>query len=321
MRDLIYVKIRPFHWDDLYSLVNVINMAEITDGITDLKTLDSLYAELTAPDVVPERDCMVATNSFGRLLGYSKFRLGIRSGRAWADGAVHPHYRENGIGYWLIQASDFQLKRRQDEVFYGDSVYVQRDMLEVSDKGCALLDRSGYHVVRYILRLSIALDSDLPSPRDVNGFHLVQLDTKKHAKEAFATQQASYAHQWEAPQLSYSAWESYYLNADDAIWWLVVDKTINKVAGVVMGRPLSEEQPEIGFVDVLGIRPEYRGQGLGVALLSQCLQAFVERGMLSAQIEYDTESATEIPSFLTTVGFELDRRYLIYRKVLREAVT
>lgn len=67
------------------------------------------------------------------------------------------------------------------------------------------------------------------------------------------------------------------------LWFLAVEG--EEIAGFVLGGP-------DGYVSDLGVRPAWRGRGLGSALLGHAFDAFAARGTPAAALHVDTANLT-----------------------------
>lgn len=102
-------------------------------------------------------------------------------------------------------------------------------------------------------------------------------------------------------------WErriGYYLRRDpDAALVAVVD---GKVVGFMLGEVRSGEfglEEPTGWIEVLGVDPECRGQALGRRLAETMLSLFAERGARTVRTLVD-EDMQDIAGFFTSLGFE-----------------
>jgi mycothiol synthase len=69
-----------------------------------------------------------------------------------------------------------------------------------------------------------------------------------------------------------------------------------------------------GYVDTLFVRPAYRGQGLGTALLLAGLHSLKEAGVESATLDTDLDNPTQAMRLYERVGFRELWRWVTYGK-------
>lgn len=102
-------------------------------------------------------------------------------------------------------------------------------------------------------------------------------------------------------------WErriGYYLRRDPEA--LVVAEANGKVVGFMLGEVRSGEfglEEPTGWVEVLGVDPELRGQAIGRRMAEQMLNHFRQSGATKVRTLVD-ETMGEIGEFFTRLGFE-----------------
>ena len=64
------------------------------------------------------------------------------------------------------------------------------------------------------------------------------------------------------------------------------------------------EQPDVGCIQNIGIVPEFRGRGLGSAIVSQCVQGFASTGVRFVNLEV-TANNTRAHRLYQRLGFRL----------------
>jgi len=102
-------------------------------------------------------------------------------------------------------------------------------------------------------------------------------------------------------------WESrigYYLRRDPEA--LVVAESGGKVVGFMLGEVRSGEfglEEPTGWVEVLGVDPEVRGQAIGRRMADQMLAHFRHRGTTTVRTMVD-ETMGDIAEFFHRLGFE-----------------
>ena len=102
-------------------------------------------------------------------------------------------------------------------------------------------------------------------------------------------------------------WErrlGYYLRRDPEA--LVVAEAGGKVVGFMLGEVRSGEfglEEPTGWVEVLGVDPDFRGQAVGRRMADQMLNHFRQSGATTVRTLVD-ETMGEIGEFFTRLGFE-----------------
>ena len=81
-----------------------------------------------------------------------------------------------------------------------------------------------------------------------------------------------------------------------------------------------DRRPGVGYVDMVGVRREYRRRGLAQAMLRRSFVLYWDRGQRSVGLGVDGESLTHAVALYEKVGMHIHRRLMCYEKVLRDGV-
>ncbi len=81
--------------------------------------------------------------------------------------------------------------------------------------------------------------------------------------------------------------------------------------------PKTAEDPEMGWVDSLGMRRPWRRRGLALVLLHHSFGEFYRRGKCKVGLEVDAQSLTGATRLYEKAGMHVDRQYANYEKELR----
>jgi ribosomal protein S18 acetylase RimI-like enzyme len=80
-----------------------------------------------------------------------------------------------------------------------------------------------------------------------------------------------------------------------------------KVAGFMLGEVRSGEfglEEPTGWIEVLGVDPDYRGKAIGRQLAEAILEHFRQRGAHSVRTLVDEEKQGDIRHFFSALGFQ-----------------
>ena len=81
--------------------------------------------------------------------------------------------------------------------------------------------------------------------------------------------------------------------------------------------PKVVEDPDMGWVDVLGVRRPWRRRGLALALLHHTFGEFYQRGKRKVGLGVDAQSLTGATRLYEKAGMHVQRQYATYEKELR----
>ncbi len=73
-----------------------------------------------------------------------------------------------------------------------------------------------------------------------------------------------------------------------------------------------------GWVGGVGVRRDWRGKGLALALLHDLFGIYYANGVRDIGLSVDADSPSSAPSLYTRAGMHVTKNIGIYRKTLRE---
>ena len=101
-------------------------------------------------------------------------------------------------------------------------------------------------------------------------------------------------------------------------WFLAMDG--DRIAGVSLCRSQGWDSPDTAYVLELGVRREYRRQGLGLALLHHTFGEYWKIGQKHVTLHVDGASLTGATRLYESAGMYISKNYNQYEKVLRDGV-
>lgn len=242
---------------------------------------------------------------------------------AMFDGMVHVDHRGQGLGSHIL---DWVEGRAREE--YEASAQERPLVLHTS---CAdhLADRidlftgHGFKAARYAYKMERDLTLPIPEEPLPAGLDL-RVWTEAYDQTLMEAFNVAFHGQWGVPQMDEVLWrqlftgvpqfkgDSTYLAMDGesiagfCINW--IDQTKNEERGV-----------REGWIEAVGVIPEWRGKGLASALLSQSLRNFFAAGMERAALDVDTQNPTGALRLYEKLGFEAAKRTIHFTKEVDSA--
>ena len=92
---------------------------------------------------------------------------------------------------------------------------------------------------------------------------------------------------------------------DANVWFLAVHD------GTIVAAALNWDE---GYVKDLVVRPDWRGRGLGKALMYQTFGEFKRRGLPRVTLKTDSNNPTDAWRLYERVGMRIERTYEIFQK-------
>ena len=186
------------------------------------------------------------------------------------------------------------------------------------EDAASLLEAHGFSPLRYFLQMRIGLtgtpETDVVLPA---GIELLGYDPDRHAASLFAAFQEAFADHWgEAGVVEREWWkenrDSPNADFDPLLWHVAVDGS--EIAGFLISRARDEDGASTGWISLVGVRPRWRGRGVGEGLLSHGLNVFRRRGLAKAALNVDAENMTGALRLYRKVGMEPQPSFTIWSK-------
>jgi mycothiol synthase len=253
---------------------------------------------LQRPQYSPEADLFVAESRAGRLAAYADAVREVRIGRVVMDLYVQPRYRRRGVGSRLVEAVCVR----------GSSLGAQRIHALVDETnmgGREFLSRAGFEPVRKYLVLG---RGDGPHAEETGlEFGALTLGRFRAGDEQQLADIQNRTFE--------GSWGFCPNTADEIGFYLAM--TMTRMQDVLVLRDGDEVVgylwPQIleinggeggahGWIHMVGVRPDFRGQGLGKKLVEEGLRGFSERGVKSVELTVDAENRQAVPMY-TSMGF------------------
>jgi len=315
--------LRPATMDDLDGICDVIHAHSL--DLHGVGTDNRKYVVMTweQPGFCVDTDTCVAVTSQGRIIGYAEVmdteepHVRVMS---WVR--VHPEYKTSSLGRqlvsWICDRAQDAIALAPDGARVSVSMGLDREDVAMSE----VLDSQDFHVVRYFLRMSIELSDAIPEPVWSEGV-LVRpfvldsdLESTVHAiRDAFRDHWGHIDVPFEEEVEKWRHWFQNDSDFDESLSSLVlVDQ---QIVGFAMCGLRHPEDPNMGFIDSLGVRREWRRRGLATALLRRTFNELRTRGQRRACLGVDADSLTGAFDVYERVGMKADRQHVAYERELR----
>jgi ribosomal protein S18 acetylase RimI-like enzyme len=106
-----------------------------------------------------------------------------------------------------------------------------------------------------------------------------------------------------------------YEGFDPALWFIAMDG--DQVAGICLCRDRSYDNPDVGYINTLGVLRPWRKRGIGLALLQHAFDEFYRRGKRKAGLGVDAQSLTGALRLYENAGMHIHQAFDRYEKELR----
>lgn len=242
--------------------------------------------------------------------------------------AVDPTWQGRGVGSALLQWLEARTRQRfaEDGSAGGSGKPAQprlRIFMEQKQQHqAALLQESGYQVVRYYNEMHRPLSAPLPEAPLAQGLELVPMEPGLSEAVRLAHNRVFADHWGSEPR-------------DEEAWGFVVNDPLARpdLSAValesstreVVGYQLASHDPDTavtrgfteGYTDLLGVRREFRGRGIAQALLADAMRRFAAAGMDKASLDVDSDNPTGAMALYRKMGYVPVNTSLAWDKVLQ----
>lgn len=179
----------------------------------------------------------------------------------------------------------------------------------------AELDRRGFQVRRYGVRMRRELDGAIPEPVWPSGIE-VRTFGDGDARVFYELQQEVFSDTWEPIEETFEEWAHHLVGSssfDPTLWFLALHGGSDP-AGFAICK-VHPGETGLGWVQLLGVRRQWRGRGLARALLGHSFREFQRLGLQRAGLGVDAESTTGAVELYESAGMTEVARFEIREKV------
>ncbi len=225
---------------------------------------------------------------------------------AATDGFVHPAKTGLGLGSWLVG----QGEERARELGFAS---VLTWCLAPDSEARALFEQLGYREVRRFYRMLVEHEAEPPAPDWPDGFRVSTFEPGD-ARAFHAALDEAFAEEWNFVPEPFEKWAARRLNVPDldpTLWFIVREG--DEVAAVLRGDP---ERGGAGFVGALGVRPQWRRRGLGLALLRHAFAEYYRRGQRRVGLGVDAENPSGATRLYERAGMHVTYEAVAFKKEL-----
>jgi ribosomal protein S18 acetylase RimI-like enzyme len=178
-----------------------------------------------------------------------------------------------------------------------------------------ILERRGFQVVRSPLRMVADLGSSQPTPNWPDGI-VVRTFVPADARAVHAFEMETLGDTWQFEPEPFETWigETEDASFDPSLWWLAEHE--GKLVGVMLCRTDADD-PELGWLHMIGVSRAWRGRSLGRALVLHAMRELRARGFSRAGLGVDADNPTGARRLAERSGFRVAQRFWTYEQHLR----
>jgi GNAT superfamily N-acetyltransferase len=276
----------------------------------------------TSPDTTVGDDVQVVESPEGEVVGCAHAWIEPPYVQVKIVGNVHPDHVDGGIGsylmQWCEQRSRELMARGPDEA----RLTLQTWVLADDERSAALCRDRGLAVARHFVLMRVDFKGPPEPPAWPEGVEVRPVTLAEHGRAISDADEEIFRDHWGfAPKTEDEAWERFKHwvendpDFDEDLWFVAFSG--DEVAGLSLCFPRAQENPNGGYIGILGVRRPWRGKGLGLALLRHSFAEFHRLGKSFATLHADAENITGALRLYMKAGMRIERQYDICEKELR----
>jgi mycothiol synthase len=221
-------------------------------------------------------------------------------------GIVAQGAKRRGLGSRIVETGEARARER-------GAARAQTFALEQDTSAAALFEARGFSPVRRFYEMAIELEAAPVVPALPEGFAL-ETFRMEDARPYYEALDAAFQDHWEHHSIGFDRWWEEKQRAHDfdpTLWFLVRDG--DEVAAVIRNDP---DRNGGGFVAALGVVRQWRGKGLGRALLLRTFGEFYSRGAPRVTLGVDAQNSTGATRLYESVGMTTESGAVVFEKAL-----
>ncbi len=316
---------RPACMKDVEAATDLFNVCSLQEVGAAQFVVEDNRSWWQSPGFNLDTDTHTVITPDGAVIGYADIWDAEPHVRLHGWARVHPDYRHNGIGKHLAHWLEVRAREAIPKAPAGTRVVLLQETLAHDEVTQKLLREQGYQLVRYFFRMAIELDAPPPQPVVPEGITIRPFIRGQEERALFEADSEAFKDHWgwvERPfEDAFTRWMHWIDNDPDydpSLWFIAVEG--DQIAGMSLCSPKMTEDPDMGWVNVLGVRRPWRRRGLALALLHHTFGEFYRRGKARVGLGVDASSLTGALDLYKKAGMHPVRQYANFEKELRPGV-
>ena len=217
----------------------------------------------------------------------------------WIDVGVEPSVRRRGIGTALLQAAEGTATAKPTLLM----------ALQSDAPGAAFAQANGYEKAWEVWLMGIDLPEAIPEPEWPEGVSVRTYGGEEaEAREIKELLDLAYAEEFHHQPATFENWSRFMFEDpmfDAKVWFLAL------ADGKIVGAALNWDE---GYIKDLVVHPDWRGRGLGKALVYQTFGEFKRRELPRVTLKTDSNNPTDAWRLYERAGMRKERTYEIFQK-------
>ena len=284
---------------------------------------ETIRAILTDPKLDMAKQARIVVNSTGEAVAY----LGVWNSDPYVETdlvvRLHPDYTHLPLRQILTEWGEELAETYVERAPADAQVVVGGWNFSEDTDAIRYFKTAGYTQVRNFYRMGIDMNQAIPEPIfpaniTIKTFAEINHDLRKVYRaidEAFQDHWGYVSEPEEEGIKDFQHWIDTSPNIDFNYWYLAMDG--NEIAAMSLCLPYLVGQEEVGYVDTLGVRHNWRRQGIALALLHYSFRELQNLGCQQVTLDVDASSLTGATYLYEKAGMRVIEQTMAWEKVLR----
>ena len=302
--------------DDVAEILRLVHASDIAAlGEPDFTT-EEVRAALTAPHTDPDRDCWLALDAAGEIVGWAYPSNASARDRDFLEVYVWPERGAPALRPLLALLLARATERGRE--FGHDPYTVRAGAIPTEQPWISALTDAGFAFLKQHARMTMPLTAaqvTVPEPAPGVTVRPVRPDDEAELRRFHATIAAAFR-DTDHPATDYETWWKRRAAESSISWdeWFV-GEVDGQWAGVLQSSDSGAEDNG-GWVRALGVLRPYRRRGVGAALLHRAFAAYVAKGRATAGLGVDLANPTQAARLYRAVGMRPLYEANIYQRTV-----
>lgn len=302
--------------EELFALIQAVEDADRAPQRTSAAEVAEMF-EGSWKDL--QADTLGGYDAAGTLRAYAfvEVRPGdSRTVRAFLSGGVHPAWRGRGLGRAVLAWTEGRGRQKLAESGKDLPARLATFVDEQARDHRRLYAAAGFSPIRWYTDMRRDLALEVPRITVPRGVQVVRW-TPELDDATRAAHNAAFTDHWGTEPQTAESWRH---EAHFAPSWSFVALDRSAAEPTVVGYLLSSRYEQdwavqgytCGYTDLLGVRREWRGQGLAGVLLARAMNAYKRSRMQYACLGVDTANPTGAHGLYSRMGYEATHGSVLY---------
>lgn len=235
---------------------------------------------------------------------------------ALTDGSVHVAYRGRGLGTYLLKWLEARARQEFGATDAGTAQLMRTSCTGHQADRIALFELNGYQAGRYSYKMRRSLEGAIQDQPWPAGLERVKWTPELDLPLMHAFNEA-FRGNWGVPTMNEEGWKEFFTGVPQFrgdLTYLAMQG--DRIIGFCVNWVEIAENTGEGWIEAIGVIPDWRGRGVASALLVKSLQLFQNEGLPLAALDVDAENPTGALRLYEKHGFAIARETIHFVKML-----